>query len=410
MMALMGPLVTKLAWRNLWRNHRRTAIMLLAISLGIWAMIILTALLRGMMADMSERSINSLPGHLQVNESAYLLDPNIEHSFSAQTQVLLDYVAADPDVTVVERLQVASVITSERDFRGVQLIGLDPSMEPLDRLDIELVEGSALTSQSSGVLIGRRLAERLETEVGRRIVVTTQGIESATRERGVRIEGIYSADLASLEERVVYSSLEFAQSLTQATNRVTEVALFLADEERLGSVQKEVEAELPDGLTIRNWREIDPYLASLMATMNGFIAVWIAIVFIAMSFGLANTFIMAVFERTREVGLMMALGLKPANILAQVLIETLLLLLLGVMIGNALALLTLYLIGDGLDLSAISAGLDSIGMAPVLTPAISVNDVMVANLVVVLLGLLTSVLPAWRAARLDPIKAINSIS
>ncbi len=305
---------------------------------------------------------------------------------------------------------MASVITSERDFRGVQLIGLDPSREPLDRLDIELVEGSELTSESNGVLIGRRLAERLETEVGRRIVVTTQGIESATRERGVRIEGIYSADLASLEERVVYSSLEFAQSLTQATNRVTEVALFLADEERLGSVQKEVEAELPDGLTIRNWREIDPYLASLMATMNGFIAVWIAIVFIAMSFGLANTFIMAVFERTREVGLMMALGLKPANILAQVLIETLLLLLLGVMIGNALALLTLYLIGDGLDLSAISAGLDSIGMAPVLTPAISVNDVMVANLVVVLLGLLTSVLPAWRAARLDPIKAINSIS
>lgn len=107
---------------------------------------------------------------------------------------------------------------------------------------------------------------------------------------------------------------------------------------------------------------------------------------------------------------MMALGLKPANILAQVLIETLLLLLLGVMIGNALATLTLYLFRDGIDLSAISAGLDSVGMAPVLTPAISINDVLVANLVVVLLGLLTSVLPAWRASRLDPIKAINSIS
>lgn len=410
MMTLMGSLVTKLAWRNLWRNHRRTAIMLLAISLGIWAMIILTALLRGMMEDMAERSINALPGHLQINESAYLLDPNIEHSFSAQPKALLDYVAADSNVTMVERLQVASVITSERDFRGVELIGLDPSVEPLQRLDIELLEGSELGPDSSGVLIGRRLAERLETAVGRRIVVTTQGVESATRERGVRIEGIYKADLGSLEERVVYSSLGFAQSLTQAANRVTEIALFVADEEQLERVQAEAESLLPAGLTIRNWREIDPYLASMMATMNGFIAVWIAIVFIAMSFGLANTFIMAVFERTREVGLMMALGLKPANILAQVLIETLLLLLLGVITGNALATLTLYLFRDGIDLSAISAGLDSVGMAPVLTPAISVNDVLVANLVVVLLGLLTSVLPAWRASRLDPIKAINSIS
>ncbi|RMA78742.1 ABC transporter permease [Umboniibacter marinipuniceus] len=410
MMTLMNTLVTKLAWRNLWRNHRRTTIMLLAISLGIWAMIILTAILRGMMEDMSERSINSLPGHLQINQSEYLLDPNIENGFSAQPQALLEFVAADVELTMIERLQVASVITSERDFRGVTLIGLDPVAEPLDRLGIELIDGRELGSESNGVLIGRRLAERLETTVGRRIVITTQGLESATRERGVRVEGIYQADLASAEESIVYSSLGFAQSLTQATDRVTEIALFVADEERLELVQEEVDKLIDENLTLRNWREIDPYLASMMATMNGFIVVWIAIVFIAMSFGLANTFIMAVFERTREVGLMMALGLKPANILAQVLIETLLLLLLGVMVGNALAMLTLFLFRDGLDLSAVATGLDSIGMAPVLTPSLSLQDAVMANLVVVILGLLTSVLPAWRASRLDPIKAINSIS
>ena len=265
MIKLSEQLIVTLAWRNLWRNHRRTTIMLLAIGLGVWAMIVLTALLRGMVDDMVNRSINSLPGHLQIHRDEYLIDPNIAYAFDASPTRLLDFIHSRTDLEWVERLSVASIITSERDFRGVELIGLNPDRESLNRLDLKLLAGEELTPSSDGVMIGSRLAEKLETKVGRRIVLTTQGREDATRERGVRIVGIYSADLASVEERVIYSSLELVQELTQASGLVTEIAVFVGDITSLELVQMELQDRVDDGLVVRNHRQID----SVASPMQG---------------------------------------------------------------------------------------------------------------------------------------------
>jgi ABC-type antimicrobial peptide transport system permease subunit len=142
--------------------------------------------------------------------------------------------------------------------------------------------------------------------------------------------------------------------------------------------------------------------------MDGFVLVWVIIIFLALSFGLVNTLVMAIFERVREIGLIQALGMRPGLIVCQILLESLMLLLIGLGIGNGLALITIKPIESGLDISAVAEGMAMMGASSVLYPKLTVADLLLANSVVIVLGILTSILPAWRAARLDPIRALNT--
>ena len=137
--------------------------------------------------------------------------------------------------------------------------------------------------------------------------------------------------------------------------------------------------------------------------------VWImtVVIFLALSFGLANTFMMAVFERVREIGLMKALGMRPGSIVALIQLESLILLSIGVIVGNVLAFAAVYPLRDGLDLSMWAEALAQGGMSPVLIPMLDQSDMVLASVVVLALGMLTSLLPALRASRLDPVRAIN---
>jgi ABC-type antimicrobial peptide transport system permease subunit len=139
------------------------------------------------------------------------------------------------------------------------------------------------------------------------------------------------------------------------------------------------------------------------------VLVWIIVIFLALSFGLVNTLVMAVFERIREIGLMLALGMKPRMILGQILVESLFLLVMGLAIGNLLAVVSVEMLADGVDLSGVAEGLEMFGSSSVLYPELTMNDMMTANVIVVVLGFIASLSPAWRASRFDPIRAITKV-
>ncbi|MBT8073908.1 MAG: FtsX-like permease family protein, partial [Xanthomonadales bacterium] len=153
--------------------------------------------------------------------------------------------------------------------------------------------------------------------------------------------------------------------------------------------------------------KLDPYLATMMAVMNGFVLVWMVVIFLALSFGLVNTLMMAVFERVREIGLMRALGMRPAAIVYQILVESLMLLALGLLFGNLLAIGSIIPLQDGIDLSAVSEGMEMMGASSVLYPVLLWPDLVLANAVVIVLGIITSLLPAWRAAQYRPVEALG---
>jgi ABC-type antimicrobial peptide transport system permease subunit len=158
---------------------------------------------------------------------------------------------------------------------------------------------------------------------------------------------------------------------------------------------------------VHTWRELLPMSTAILEMYDWFIFLWFLVIFIAMGFGIVNTTLMAVFERIREFGLFKALGMKPWWIVREVLTESFYLLILGMCIGNGLGLLTVFaLSGSGIDLSALAAGLEYVGMSRVIYPAIQIKDILTANVVVFVLGLLVSAYPAIKAARFTPVEAL----
>ena len=188
---------------------------------------------------------------------------------------------------------------------------------------------------------------------------------------------------------------------------VSEVAVMSDDYRDVEPLLATVRSRFGDDVEVLPWQELDTYLGSMLAVMDGFVLVWMIVIFLALSFGLVNTLVMAVFERVREIGLMLALGMHPRSILGQIVVETALLLALGLVIGNALAVATVFPLRDGIDISIVADGMEMFGAASVLYPELNLRDAVTANIVVLVLGLLASLSPAWRASRYEPVEAIT---
>jgi len=372
-------------------------------------MIFMTALMRGMVDDMLLQGIRNLPGEVQIHHPQYRDDPSINNSIATPDKPLLKALQ-NPEVKAwTSRVRVPAVISSERDSRGISLLGVDPATEVQLGFDIDSIsEGRFLnSSDDSGLVIGAKLAERLETRLGKRVVVMSQDPENNIADRGFRIVGIYRADLASLEEIYVYAGLETTQKLLKLENKVSEIAITGDDYRNVASWYSVIKKAAGENLQTLPWYEADTYLGSMLAMMDGFVLVWIIVIFLALSFGLVNTLVMAVFERIREIGLMQALGMRPGLILYQILIESFLLLFIGLLLGNIFAIATIIPLQDGIDISVVAQGMEMMGTSSVLYPALKLNDIFLANAVVIILGLLTSILPAWHAASLNPIEALG---
>ena len=409
----MGTLaiVLRLAWRNLWRNLRRTTIMLAAVVVGVWAMIFMIALMRGMVDDMLLDGIRSLPGHVQIHHPAFRDDPTINNLLPTPDENLIAVLNDSQVVAWSTRVRVPAVVMSERDSRGVTLIGIDPVAEaPLSFVADDMAEGRFLEStEDAGLILGRRLVERLETEVGKRVVVMTQDPENEIADRGFRIVGVYEAQVASTEEAYAFAGRGTLQSMLGIGEQVSEVAVLGADYREVEALYQRIDAAAGDRAEVLPWYELDRYLSSMLGMMDGFVLVWIVVIFLALSFGLVNTLVMAVFERVREIGLMMALGMRPAVILGQIVAESLMLLGIGLLIGDILAWATIQPLRGGIDISVVGDGMEMMGVGNVLTPSLRASDVVLATIVVLVLGFFASLSPAVRASRYHPVEAITKV-
>ena len=404
-------IVTTLARRNLWRNHRRTIIMVAAISIGVWAMIFMTALMRGMVNDMVRDGIRSLPGQVQVHHPDFRDDPSV-NNLLPQTDADIQSAFASADIkTWSSRVRVPAVISSERESRGVTLFGVDPAREQaIDAIGNDIVEGRGLEGiDAFGVVIGRKLADKLETQVGKRIVLMSQDPQNEIADRGFRVVGLFEAQLASYEETLVFAGRSTVQKMLRIGDQVSEIAVMGNDYRDVAPLNAQVDALFGEDAEVLPWQELDTYLGSMLKVMDGFVLVWMIVIFLALSFGLVNTLVMAVFERVREIGLMLALGMRPSSILGQIIVESLLLLVIGLLIGNSLAWASVAPLRDGIDISIVAEGMEMFGAASVLYPELEWKDVVTANVVVLTLGFLASLSPAWRASRYDPIEAITKV-
>ncbi|AQA17780.1 ABC transporter permease [Halioglobus japonicus] len=399
----------RLAWRNLWRNHRRTLIMLLAIGTGVWAMVFMSALMRGMTDQVLLNGLHNLPGEAQIHHPQYRADPSVVNSMPMPAGTLYEALGEAPISAWSARVRVPAVIASERESRGVTLLGVDPVTEAgVGALPDEIVEGRFLNGpEDRGLVIGASLARRLDTDLGKRVVIMSQDPENNVADRGTRIVGIYRARLEGTEDQLVYAGRNVLQEMLAVGDQVSEVAVTAGDYRRVSAWLPALQQAAGDDLEVLSWMQLQPFLDSMLGVQDGFTLIFMVVIFVALSFGLVNTLVMAVFERTREIGLQQALGVRPTLIMLQFLLESLFLLVLGLGAGNLLAWLTIKPLESGIDISMVAEGMEMMGMGTTLYPALQTSDMWMSTAIVVILGLVASLLPAWRASRLDPVRALN---
>jgi len=270
------------------------------------------------------------------------------------------------------------------------------------------VEGRYLVEEDEyGILIGEALAEKFETQIGRKVVIMSQDTNEEIASRAFRIVGIFRAEMEATEKQFVFVTLPAAQQMLSLHDGISEISILLPSREQVDSVAAALRHVLPAELEVQTWQQLLPMVTAVLTMYDSFIFLWFLVVFVAMAFGIVNTTLMAVFERVREFGLLKALGMKPRSIVLEVLTESFFVLVIGVVLGNCFGFLTTNaLFRNGIDLSALSAGLEYVGMARVVYPIILSKDVITANLVVFLLGLLVSLYPAVKAARFTPVEAM----
>lgn len=399
----------QLAWRNIWRNPRRTLVILTAVVIGAWTMLFFGSLSRGMTESMLTNSINTLTGHIQVQKQGYRDDPVVENRIKSpghmETVLTQDL---PPGSQWAFRIEVNGVASNARNSSGVTIVGIDPDRETgLSFYGESMAEGRKLTRDDDhGIVIGHGLLDSFDTKLGRKIVLMTQGADKNTVSRAFRIRGVYRAELESTEKRYVFITLPAAHTLLGIENGVTAACIKLDDRSMVGPVAEALEQAMPEGLTVLTWKDMLPLLTGYLSMFDSFMYLWYLVVFTAMGFGIVNTTLMAVLERTREFGLLKALGMKPAWIVRNVLTECLILLLVGLSVGDMLGLLTMQALSSGIDLSFMAQGSEYFGMSHLIFPRLVGQDLLMANAVILVLGLLVCLYPALKAGRITPVEAM----
>lgn len=403
-----------LAWRNIWRNPRRTAVILVAVIIGVWSMISLAALMRGVIGGMVKNNIDTLTGHIQIHERNYPDDPIVDYRIQQPDTVIQNFKKHLPEGSIwTQRIRLNAVAANARHSTGIIMVGIEPEKEAnISFIGTSVKPGRFLNpDDTSGIIIGKALADQLETRIGKKLILMSLDSTGEIASRAFRIVGIFQAEMEATEKSYVFINISTAQKMLKLDNSISEISIKLPEYEMSTATAAQLQLLFQESeLKVRSWQEILPLITSLLKLYDLFIFIWFLVTFIAMAFGIVNTTLMSVFERMREFGLLKALGMKPGRIIKSILTESSLILLLGMVIGTFLGLLTNWALSfEGIDLSALAEGVEYAGMARIIYPVVMVKDIINANLVVLCLGLLVSLYPAVKAARFTPVEALTHV-
>ena len=401
-------LLFHLSLRNIVRYRRRNFFLFAAIAVAVGGSTLSNSLIRGWQVDMLETAVSGLTGHIKIQAPGFADDPSARNAFSYSKPIVFG--EQTPILGFAQRINLPAVISSERETRGVALVGVDPAMEGISLYRDFEVEGDTLTGPEDGrLLIGKMLAETLQTKLGRRVVVIVEGADGKSRERGYRVAGVFEAPMEWSEKMLVFTGLTALQRTVGTddfASPVTELSVVLQTDEDRVAARDELIAQYPK-LEVKDWRQMQPQIAEIVDLVDAIMVIWFILIMSALTFGLVNTLIATVMQRTQELGLLRALGMNQRLLLIQVVMECVGIMFVGVIVGLLLGVAMVFGLGDGIDLAAFSESVEAFGMSTLLKPILTVEDLLLFGGLSVLVGLFASFFPARRALKISPLMAMN---
>jgi ABC-type lipoprotein release transport system permease subunit len=404
----MGTLF-KLAWRNIWRNTRRTVILVLAIGIGLMGIIVTEAFMNGMENNMVQNIIRSSLGHIQIYAKGFDENPVVERSMSDSPE-LLTILDNHPGIkNYSRRIQAMGLISNPEHSRGVMIVGVEPSREPhITYIKDSIVDGRYLREEDSGkIIVGKKLADEFDLELESKVVLMAQDLEKDIASGAYRVTGMFRTDSSEFDKATVFITLPDVRKLLSLGKQISKIVIVVNNLKQLDIVAEGLRTKLESDLTVHTWEEIEPVLVRILELYGQFTYIVYLIVFVAMAFGIINTMLMVIFERVREMGVMMALGIRPIQIVLLVILETICIGIVGLCVGNLLGSFFLVIFHNGMDLSFLAEGMEYWGMSHIIFPLIGFDDLLIANISTITTAILISIYPAIRAARFRPVEALR---
>ena len=403
--------VLKMSIRNLARNKRRSALSAIAIAIGTALLLFMSATIRGEMRGSLDLTINLRTGHLQIHAEDYkdegmslkrvdLIESPLE--ISQQVEQIEQVKAASP------RLNASGIVAFKKETIGVQILGIDPGSDANNIYKEGMVSGDYLTADDNdGVLIGLPLAESLDLGPGDSIDLIVNTSDGDTDEQRFTIRGVYTTNTPGYDKSTIFMPLEKAQTITRTENYASMIYILLYEMDDTAAVKKAINAP---GYVIEDWEELNKLIIIVEKLSNAMMFFFNLMVLGVTSTVIMNTLLMAVYERTREMGILGALGMKGKQIQSLFLTEATMLAIGGVVIGLAIGVpLVLYYAQVGFFIGDMGISANSSFMfGESIYPYPTFGDVVSVSFAALLITIVSGYYPATQAAKLEPVEALHT--
>lgn len=400
--------IFKMALRDLMRNRRRSFFSALALGLGLGLLLLIASFFRGEMRGAMNTAINLQSGHLQVRVKTYdetKTSLAYEDLIENPQQVAAKIASLSPIKVATPRLFASGYVAAGNQSIGVRIVGVDPASDANDPYRKGLVSGEFIQADDrEGVLMGKVLADKLNLKPGDKITLLANTSNGDVDEQGFLVRGTYSTRTPAFDETVLLMPLAKAQAFTQAGNRASTIFILLKDQDQYLAVSEALKANTQ--YVVLNYLELNELLAQTEQLSSGYIYLIYMIVLAVTATVIINTLIMAVFERTREIGILSALGMKSPQIMAMFFVESALLAFGGIVIGLVLGgLMVYYATTVGFYIG--NMGLSGILIGERIYAYLTVNDTIMLTVITLIISLLAALYPALLAAQMEPVEALR---
>lgn len=402
--------ILSLSWKNIWRNKTRSAVVITAVVLGTGAGIFMSAFMYGMSMQFVRSELDNFISHAQIHTKAFRQEPLPEYTIQ-NAETLISSLRAHPQITAVApRTVVSGLASSSAASYGVTIKGIHlPDEKEISSLYTYLIEGDFFeTQRRNPVVIGQKLANRLNVKLRSKIVLNFQDVDGNIAAAAFRVAGIFKSPNSKYDESNVLVLADDINPIIRQPGAVHEIALRIQNFKNADSLVASL--PLPSTLVAESWGMLSPSLQYTDSMVSTMLYIVMVIILIALTFGIINTMLMAVLERQQELGMLMAIGVNKLRTFAMIMLETIFLVTFGAPIGLFLAWFGIYLMKDtGINVSAMAEGFSEYGIGTIIYPELEGQYYLNVTLLILITTLFASIFPAYKALKLNPVEAIRKI-